>query len=231
MAKKARQNANRLALIGDPIIAANIKVHLEKAGITPAELARRLKLTPQAVSQWLGAQTTPGARRLRQIATELKVSTEALRQAPLAPQAAAQPPPKPVAQPPNGHRTLRLREYPLGGVSDDSTPADGWPLPVEWFQGLASGKADLLVMHVTGTDLKPDFAPGEVVVVDRKWHVVSVAGFYLTGDRSFPVVRRCERVAGPQPRIRIYEHGEEREMPADDIPVFGRLICKWLLPL
>jgi transcriptional regulator with XRE-family HTH domain len=233
MAKKvkgARQNQNRPSLIGDPIIAANIKCALEEIGITPAELARRLKLTPQAVSQWLQAQTTPGARRLRHIATELKVSIESLRQAPRTPQALAQPPPKPVAQPLNRDRTVSLRAYCPGGRSDASTLPGQWSLPAEWFQGLASDQADLLVMRVTGSDLIPDFAPGELVIVDRNWHVVSVAGFYLTGNRSFPVLRRCEVVAGLEARVRIYEHGEEREMPADDLSIFGRVICKWLLP-
>jgi transcriptional regulator with XRE-family HTH domain len=229
-AKAGRRNQSRAALIGDPIIAGNIKRTLEEIGITPAELARRLKLTPQAVSQWLQAQTTPGARRLRQIAAELKVSIESLRQAPRPPQAVVQRPPKPVAQPLNRDRTVRLRAYTLGGRSDASTLPGQWSLPAEWFQGLASDQADLLVMRVTGSDLIPDFTPGELVIVDRNWHVVSVAGFYLTGNRSFPVLRRCELVAGPDARVRIYEHGEEREMPADDLSIFGRVICKWLLP-
>ena len=106
--------------------------------------------------------------------------------------------PHTVAQPPKRDRTVRLRAYPLGGLSDELTLADQWPVPAEWFQGLASDQADLLVMHVTGSDLIPDFVPGELVVVDRNWHVVSVAGFYLTGNRSFPVLRRCELVAGPK---------------------------------
>jgi transcriptional regulator with XRE-family HTH domain len=248
---KANQKAEaRAPLIGDPIIAHNIRRGLDAAGMLPADLAGRLKLTRQAVGQWVNAQTTPGARRLRQIAKVLKVSVEFLRQAP---QAVAQPPRKTVAQPPakivaqppskavaqprtveqptKRDRTVRLRAYPLGGLSDESTLAGRWPLPAEWFQGLASDQADLLAMRVTGSDLIPDFVPGELVIVDRSWHVVSVAGFYLTGNRSFPILRRCELVAGPKAQVRIYEHGGERVMPANDLPIFGRVICKWLLPM
>ena len=223
-----RKAAARAPLIGDPVIAGNLKRALAAAGMSPAELAKHLNLSRQAANQWLNATTTPGARRLRQIADVLKVSTEFLRQAPEVPKATAQQPLKDAAQPQSRDRTVRLGTYPLGTTS---TPADRWPLPAEWFYGLASDQADLAVMRVAGSDLKPDLAPGELVVVDRNWTGVSVAGLYLTGDRSFPVLRRCEIVAGSESRILVYEHGDKREMPADAIPIFGRIVCKLLVPL
>ena len=226
--RAAKKNAAaRAPLIGDPVIAGNLKRALAGAGMSPAELAKHLKLSRQAANQWLNATTTPGARRLRQIAEVLKVSTEFLRQAPEIPQAAVQQPPKSAAQPQTRDHTVRLGAYPLGRAS---TSTDRWPLPAEWFHGLASDQADLAVMRVAGSDLKPDFTPGELVVVDRNWTRVSVAGFYLTGDRSYPVLRRCEIVAGPEAQIRVYEHGSERVMAASDLSICGRVICKWLTP-
>jgi transcriptional regulator with XRE-family HTH domain len=225
-AKREQKKQARAPLIGDPVIAANVRRALDAADMSPAELARRLQITPQAVSQWLTAQTTPGAKRLRQIAHVLKVSIEFLRQTYPIPQAVAQPPPKTVAQPPQRHRTLHLRPYRLGGI-----PASEAQLSADLFGGLTSDEPDLVFMRVTGTDLEPMLKPGELVVADRNWNIVSVAGIYLTGDRAFPVLRRCELIAGTENRVRIHEHGEEREMAADGLPTFGRVICKWLLPL
>jgi transcriptional regulator with XRE-family HTH domain len=230
-AKRKQKKQARAPLIGDPTIAANIRRALETAGMSPAELARRLQITPQAISQWLTAQTTPGAKRLRQIAFALKVSIEFLRQAPPVFQAVVRPPPKTVAQPPKRDRTLHLRPYRLGTASDQSTQANEGRLPVDLFGGLTSDEPDLVFMRVTGTDLEPTLRPGELVVADLNWDVISVAGIYLTGDRSFPILRRCELVSGPECRVRIYVRGSEWELPATDLPILGRVICKWLSPL
>jgi transcriptional regulator with XRE-family HTH domain len=232
-AKKQRAEA-RAPLVGDPIIARNLRAALDHAGMSPADLAGRLKLSRQATSQWLNTQTTPGAKRLRQIAGVLKVPLDVLRQAPV-----AQPPPKPVSLPlpktaaqlSKRDRTVHIRPYRLGVASDQSTPANEEPLPAHLFSGLMSDEPDLVFMRVTGTDLEPTLKPGELVGADRNWNVVSVAGIYLTGDRSFPVLRRCELITGPEGRVRIREYGGEREMATNDLPIFGRVICKWLLPL
>jgi transcriptional regulator with XRE-family HTH domain len=223
--RDARKRERKLAaarppLIGDPVIARNIKYALEAAGMLPAEFARRLEVTPQAVSQWLAAQTTPGARRLQRIADELKVSIEFLRQAPYLPQS--------VASPPEHSRSLHLRPYRLGEVSEQ--PAEECLVPAQWFRGLASDQPDLAIIHVNGRDLEPELLPGDLVVADRNWRTVSVAGIYLTGAEAFPVLRRCELIAGSENRVRIHEHGHEREM-SDGLPIFGRIICKLLVPL
>jgi transcriptional regulator with XRE-family HTH domain len=86
----------RAPLVGDPVIAANIKRALLQANISPAEFANRLQVTRQAVNQWVSAKTTPTAKRLVQIAEQLHVPIEFLRQVPDPPFALRQlsdPPP------------------------------------------------------------------------------------------------------------------------------------------
>src|SRR5690349_17145962 len=156
--------AARPPLIGDPVIARNIKFAVEAAGISPAELARRLNVTPQAVSQWLSAQTIPGIRRLGQVADELKVSIDFLRQSPYLPQS--------VTQPPERNGSLHLRPYRLGEAFDQPTPAEEWLVPAQWFRGLASDQPDLAIIHVNGRDLEPELEPGDLVVADRNWRVI-----------------------------------------------------------
>ena len=201
----------RAPLIGDPVIAGNLKRALAGAGMSPAELAKHLNLSRQAANQWLNASTTPGARRLRQIAEVLKVSTESCGK----PRdfSGQQSSNLLRARPSRKTRdhTVRLGAYPLGRASDGPTSTDRWPLPAEWFHGLASDQADLAVMRVAGSDLKPDFTPGELVVVDRNWTRVSVAGLYLTGTVRI-LCCAAARLSLVQ-RLRflcLYEHGSER---------------------
>src|SRR3954451_168247 len=83
MSRKAKRATKKApAALGDPAIAANIRSKLAERGLLPTHLAKRLGLTPQAVSQWLQCQTTPSARRLGQIAAALDVSVEVLRKRP-----------------------------------------------------------------------------------------------------------------------------------------------------
>jgi len=219
MSKRAKSQGDRPPLIGDQIIADNIKRALEAAGVRPAELARRLGLTPQAVSQWLAAQTTPSARRLIAIAKELNISVEVLRQASIA------------LDQQRGH-LLHLHQYRLGDAAGETSQGAEWLIPADAFRGFASDQPDLVIVRVVGTDLEPNLRPGDLVIADRHWRVVSAGGVYLVGEESFPVLRRCELVAGSESRlVTVFEGGARREVPADGLPVLGRIICRLLVPL
>jgi transcriptional regulator with XRE-family HTH domain len=74
--------SKRPPLVGDPIISANIKRALETAGMAPSELARRIQVSPQAVSQWMSVKTTPSAKHLAEIAEQLQIPIDYFRQSP-----------------------------------------------------------------------------------------------------------------------------------------------------
>lgn len=230
MAKKPKRVVQKAPVVlGDPVVAENIKYALESHGLRSADLARKLNISPQAVSQWLQCLTTPSARRLAQIAATLDTSVEKLRSKSVT----AQKSELVVDQPVAASEALRLRPFPIGGTTDGALGRrNEWVVPAKDFQGLASDKPDLLIMRITGNDQEPDLRAGDLVVADRQWSVVSAAGIYLLGDKRFPVLRRCELMIGAESQIvLIHEHGTTREVPAANLTVLGRLICKLLVPL
>jgi transcriptional regulator with XRE-family HTH domain len=223
--KTKRQSQTAPVALGDPVVADNIKQTIEKRGLRPADLARRLDVSPQAVSQWLQCLTTPSARRLAQIAGALGVTVEMLRNKPALVEKG-----QPVK---DGQVALQLRPFRIGGTAGAEVGrGDEWVVPAKDFQGLASDKPDLLIMRIAGNDLAPDLRAGDLVVADRQWSVVSAAGIYLLGDKRFPVLRRCELTLGSDSQIvLIREHETTREVPAANLTVLGRVICKLLVPL
>jgi hypothetical protein len=172
------------------------------------------------VSQWLSAQTTPSGRRLQQIAAALNVTVDALRRAPIRTDQQSE------------RRVLHLRRYPIGGTSDVVGDDGEWTVPADEFRGIASDQPDLVTIRVVGINLEPELRPGDLVVVDRHWQVVSAAGVYLAGDERFPSLCRCEPLLGSE-RQSVIVHGlnGKREVAADILLVVGRVICKLLVPL
>jgi transcriptional regulator with XRE-family HTH domain len=227
MARKSKRTAPPERL-GDSVVADNIKCTLESRGLRPTDLARKLSVSPQAVSQWLQLQTTPSARRLVQIAGALGVNVDVLRSKP-----GSVGSKEPVIdQPRGGPAALRLRPFPIGGATVASGGSDEWVVPAKDFRGLASEKPDLRIMRITGNDLVPELHAGDLVVADRQWSVVSAAGIYLLGDTRFPVLRRCElTLASESHAVLVHEHGSTREVPVVKLAVLGRVICKLLVPL
>jgi transcriptional regulator with XRE-family HTH domain len=51
-----------------------LKLHLTAKGMNGSDLARKMKLTPAAVTRWLSGQTTPKAKYVPQLARMLGVS-------------------------------------------------------------------------------------------------------------------------------------------------------------
>ena len=230
MAKKQKRLAQKVPVVlGDPVVADNIKYALESRGLRPADLARKLNISPQAVSQWLQCLTTPSARRLAQIAATLGTSIEKLRNK----SATVEKVEQVVDQPKTTPEALRLRPFPIGGTTAAAVGRDDeWLVPAKYFQGLASDKPDLLTMRIAGNDLEPDLRAGDLVVADSQWSVVSAAGIYLLGDKRFPVLRRCELILGSESHVvLVHEHGSTREVPAANLTILGRVICKLLVPL
>lgn len=62
----------------DPVFAANLRRLLNERGMNARQLARRLAISPQSISQWLHLQTTPTGWRLKHVAEILKVSVATL---------------------------------------------------------------------------------------------------------------------------------------------------------
>jgi transcriptional regulator with XRE-family HTH domain len=226
MARKAKRPSQTApTALGDPVIAQNIKRTLDLRGLRPADLARKLNVSPQAVSQWLQCQTTPSTRRLAQIAGAVEVTVEMLRNKP-APVERREP----IK---DGQETFQLRPFRIGATTGAAVGrGDEWVVPAKDFQGLASDKPDLLIMRIAGNDLEPDLRAGDLVVADHQWSVVSAAGIYLLGDKRFPVLRRCELALGSESQIvLVHEHESTREIAAANLVVLGRVICKLLVPL
>ena len=59
-------------------LSDRIESAMRLAGVDQSELARRLRITPAAVNQWISGRTKPNAARLEQIVEVLRVPADAI---------------------------------------------------------------------------------------------------------------------------------------------------------
>jgi transcriptional regulator with XRE-family HTH domain len=113
VAKEASQSARRRA-VRPPLeedVGPRLRAHREQAGLSLRELARRLAVSPSAISQIETGKSRPSVSTLYSIVTELGMSLDELfgaaKPAPAAPEATS---PAPSTQARRGSRSQRTEE-------------------------------------------------------------------------------------------------------------------------
>lgn len=144
-----------------------IESAMYKAKMNQTELASAMKVTPQAVQQWIAGTTTPKGKRLSLLATVLGVSVEflvtgaqTLTQAEMFVN---------VAPGPNVYGKVPLISWVQAGhaseVVDLLHPGDGF----EWIDTTCQIKRHTYALRVRGDSMSPDFPDGSVIIVEPEF--------------------------------------------------------------
>jgi transcriptional regulator with XRE-family HTH domain len=216
--KKAVQKAGPVGRIeppeptGDPIFAANLRRLLDAQGMPARELARRIEISPQAISQWLSQQTAPTTRRLVQIAGVFGVHVERLRQD-------------------TGARNiahLRQLESQLSSDAQGQPKLDEhratlglWMVPAEVISA-PDPQADVAIVTVRDNALEPDLRAGDYVFADVGCRTVVAPGIYLLLIAGAPAWRRCHPLVGD--KVQVADREVKQEVAVKELVVLGRAI-------
>jgi transcriptional regulator with XRE-family HTH domain len=135
-----------------------------KAGRKPVEIARYLKISESAVSQWFSKDTGPKSIRLADLAAFLNTTVDYLITEPAG---SSPPPPPPVLPPRSGLDRPDLAVY----ASAAGGPEGAWVLSsdaIAWIQRdqRLVGVRDAFACYVVGDSMVPAYEPGNLLLVN-----------------------------------------------------------------
>jgi transcriptional regulator with XRE-family HTH domain len=197
---------------GDPVFAANLRRLLAIRGMSARELAQRIGISAQAVSQWLSHQTAPTNRRLAQIAAVFAVPVMRLQQDTTFDAVA-----------PLRELAMTLAPEPDGQPSLDEDLAKGglWLLPTAAL-GLHAEHSDVAVLRVTDSALQPDLRLGDYMFADMTCRTIVTPGIYLLMIAGVPTWRRCHPLIGD--KVLVADGTIKQEASARDLVILARAI-------
>src|SRR5262245_44231481 len=144
-------------------IGRRIESAMIKAGRRPVDVARYLKISESAVSQWFSKDTGPKSVRLADLAAFLNTTVDYLITEPQG----VSPPPPPVMQPRGGFERPDLAVY----ASAAGGPEGAWILgneAIAWVhrdQRLV-GVRDAFACYVVGDSMVPAYEQGNLLLVN-----------------------------------------------------------------
>jgi len=147
-------------------IGRRIETAMIKSGRKPVDIARRLKISESAVSQWFSKDTGPKSVRLADLAAFLNTTVEYLITEPQGPTALGQPASSPPYVPGGGERPdLAVYASAAGG------PEGAWVMSgdaIAWIhrdQRLV-GVRDAFACYVVGESMFPAYEQGNLLLVN-----------------------------------------------------------------
>lgn len=202
-----------------------LRAAMRDAGVKNAQLARKLNVTPAAVSQWLSETSSPRRDNVFAIAQALSVPIETLIsdiQSPIE-SFPLRTHPAPVAQ---------ARDLPVFA----SVEAGGGAMliqqnPIDYtYRSETSMGADCFACHVLGDSMEPAFERGEQVIVDPR-RVAMPGDACVFVDESDAtewraVVKRLVRVTDRAWIVRQFNPARDFELPRDKWPRALKIVEK-----
>lgn len=212
IAMDKRDRPTRGTSMATPIIAENLRRLLHETGMQGKELAERIRVSPQSISQWLTGQLVPTKQRLAQIAQILQVEVDDLTRdmgestsipikcysLDLSPQA-----------PPNQRLVLSAMRIFLPW--DLASRYYGCPPPEE-----------MAAIQVKDHNLEPTVLAGDELFVDLSWRAVTLSDLYLLDFGGFPLFRWCHLVT--HETVNVSDQRMDQDFPAGDLAVLGRVV-------
>lgn len=193
-------------------IAANIIHLLDSRNMPARELARRVGVTPQAVSLWCRDETIPSMRRLIQIAEQFQVSVERLN------------------QDTGDESVVSLRQLELSLVNgpsgqpvlDEKLAKQGlWQTPRELIEA-QDPRSDVAVLNVRDSEMEPELRVGDLVFADLACRTVVASGIYLLVVAASPAWKRCYPLLSD--KVLVTDRTVKQEVAASDLRVLARAI-------
>jgi transcriptional regulator with XRE-family HTH domain len=191
------------------LVAQNLSRLLREAGIPGKELAERLQVSQQAVSQWTRGQLVPTTERLGQIAEALNVQVDELTRVS----------PSHVSVP---IKRFSLDLSPQAAANERLQQGPVFFLPWELVAVLWPEPDNAAAIEVEDRNLEPAVCPGELLFVDLSWRAITFSDLYLLDFDSLPVFRWCHLVTPGT--VNVSDHLMNRDVPVTDLTVLGRVV-------
>jgi transcriptional regulator with XRE-family HTH domain len=193
-----------------PIIAENLSRLLAVARIQGKELADRMQVSPQLVSQWMRGRLVPTKQRLDQIGEILQVEVDEFTRdtttntsVPIKRYTIDMSPQTPDDQ--------RLSEHHTWMLPKDLVRNYGWFAP-----------ANVVVIQVKDSNMEPTVCVGEELFVDFSWRAVTLSDLYLLDFAGFPHFRWCHLVK--RETVNVSDRLMDQDFAAGDLTVLGRVV-------
>lgn len=200
----------------------------EDAGLTQAAVARRLKVTRNAISLWENGKSNPKAENLEQLATIYNVTYEWLATGRGARMMATAGAANRVPANSNGIVTVGELE-----ANHEGPPRTGaYTFPAAGFREIYGTSPDRArIAEVAGDNMEPTLHQGQRVMVDVGDRLPSPPGIFVLWNGASIVFNRIEYISQSEPpRVRISADNpsyKAREAFAADADLRGRVIGAW----
>lgn len=218
-------------------IGARIRQRREQLGLSQDDMAEKVGVRREAVSQWERDETSPKKSRLRELAEFLRCDMgwlldglESHRN-------------RGIDLDESVNATLPLattiREIDVyvgmggGGLMDEENPGAAWQFPTDWLKSEIRGNDldRLRILTLEGDSMAGTLEPGDKVVVDTARCAPSPPGLFVVYDGLALVAKRLEYIEGSEPpRIRIISdnpHYQPYERTTGEVHIAGRIMGRW----
>ena len=197
--------------------AANLRRLMLEQGLALRDLASKIGVSHQSVSQWLNAQNGPTNRRLAQTANALGVPIERLI---LPPEPGAGANTVPITQ---LEAKQAISELALGSPEpDDKGQLVLWMIPPIAVSDAGSNQSSTVVIRVDDSALEPDVKYGDYMFTDISYRAVVKPGVYLIVVAGLPAWRRCVPLL--REKVLVEDRFVKQEVPVADLVGRGRAI-------
>lgn len=231
-------------------LGQRIREAREAAGIASAtDLAAKMRVSREAVSQWEKGETTPRMKRLADLAKALETTVEWLLGSEpfpgLSPDlsthksrgretiTATQPEYVPevdfrAGAGGGGFTTTRDSDGELRIL--DEVVKDRWLIPPSYMRDLGVSQSRAFVVEIKGDSMSPTLESGDRVMVDMSDRIPSPPGVFVLWDGYSMVAKRLDHVHGTdEPRLSIMSDNPKHkayEQPLDEVNVVGRVVWR-----
>lgn len=219
-------------------IGKKLRRAAEAQGLSAAEVARRVGISPERYGNYVRSQREPDYTTLREICRVLNVTPDYLLGFSEAPTAPGRPGNAPgawlaeidVRAGAGGGGEAMITYQPDGNgnqIEQDAVRA-GWEIPDGYLRSeLRVDPAAARIIEVVGDSMEPTLRSGDRVLINLADRTPSPPGVFALWDGFGVVVKRIEFVPHSDPAtIRIISdnsHHPAYERTADEVNVIGRL--------
>jgi transcriptional regulator with XRE-family HTH domain len=209
---RKQHRATRGTSMATSVIAENLRRLLNETGMQAKELAERIRVSPQSISQWTTGQLMPTRQRLDQVAQVLQVEVDDLT--------------RDIGE----SNSVTIKRYSLD-LSPQTPPNERlvqsamrmflpWDLASRCYG--CPPPEEMAAIQVKDHNLEPTVWVGDELFVDLSWRAVTLSDLYLLDFGGFPLFRWCYLVA-PE-TVNVSDQRMDQDFPAGDLAVLGRVV-------
>lgn len=197
-----------------------LKSARKRANLTQEIIAERMGVSVPQISRWENGKDGIPSQRLPAMVQAYQASLDELFE-------------ESELASPDDVRTVMIEKLPTfvgaggGGTGEGDYLSIAFPKYLVEDE-LRAAPDDLLAIEVEGDSMKPDFLPGDQLLVHKRKTSIAQPGAFCLWDGDGYVVKYIEKIYGSEPpRIRVISENkryETSERLADEVRIMGRVI-------